>query len=92
MRVPKTRPGSTLAPAYLIQKSAATAKLKIQYYRSAIGFAERQKLIVKGLGFTKLNATRELVDNSEPLLLLSVERESSKEKPPFPSRNQCPLP
>ena len=44
------------------KKAAATAKLKIQYYRSAIGFAERQKLIVKGLGFTKLNATRELVD------------------------------
>jgi large subunit ribosomal protein L30 len=40
----------------------AEAKLKIQYYRSAIGFTERQKLIVKGLGFKKLNSTREVVD------------------------------
>ena len=38
------------------------AKLKIQYYRSAIGFTENQKLIVKGLGFKKLNSTREVVD------------------------------
>ena len=37
-------------------------KVKIQYYRSAIGFNEKQKLIVKGLGFNKLNATREVVD------------------------------
>ena len=37
-------------------------KVKIQYYRSAIGFNEKQKLIVKGLGFNKLNTTRELVD------------------------------
>ena len=44
------------------KKAAATAKVKIQYYRSAIGFAERQKLIVKGLGFRKLNSTRDVVD------------------------------
>ena len=44
------------------KKAAAGAKLKIQYYRSAIGFAEKQKLIVKGLGLNKLNTTRELVD------------------------------
>ena len=37
-------------------------KVKIQYYRSAIGFNEKQKLIVKGLGFNKLNTIRELVD------------------------------
>ncbi len=40
------------------KKAAAAATLKIQYYRSAIGFNEQQKLIVKGLGFRKLNATR----------------------------------
>ncbi|PYS06556.1 MAG: 50S ribosomal protein L30 [Acidobacteria bacterium] len=40
----------------------AETKVKIQYYRSAIGFNEKQKLIVKGLGFNKLNTTRELVD------------------------------
>ena len=44
------------------KKAAATAKIKIQYYRSAIGFAERQKLIIKGLGFRKLNSTRDLLD------------------------------
>lgn len=44
------------------KNAAETAKLKIQYYRSAIGFTERQKLIVKGLGFNKLNAVREVVD------------------------------
>jgi len=44
------------------KKAAAGGKLTVQYYRSAIGFTEKQKLIVKGLGFTKLNATREVVD------------------------------
>jgi large subunit ribosomal protein L30 len=43
-------------------KAAATAKLKIQYYRSSIGFNEKQKLIVKGLGLTKLNSTRDVID------------------------------
>ena len=38
------------------------AKIKIQYYRSAIGFDFHQKLIIKGLGFGKLNMTREIVD------------------------------
>src|SRR5437870_2771374 len=44
------------------KQAAAASKVKIQYYRSAIGFTEKQKLIVKGLGFTKLNAVREVVD------------------------------
>ncbi|PYS02444.1 MAG: 50S ribosomal protein L30 [Acidobacteria bacterium] len=44
------------------KKAAGASKLKIQYYRSAIGFTEKQKLIVKGLGFTRLNAVREVVD------------------------------
>ena len=39
--------------------NAAAGKLKIQYYRSAIGFNQQQKLVVKGLGFRKLNAIRE---------------------------------
>jgi large subunit ribosomal protein L30 len=38
------------------------ARVKIQYYRSAIGFSENQKRIVKGLGFGKLRSVRELVD------------------------------
>ena len=43
-------------------RNANTAKIKIQYYRSAIGFTVHQKLIVKGLGFGKLNGTREVSD------------------------------
>ena len=44
------------------KKDASNAKIKIQYYRSAIGFNEQQKLIVKGLGLRKLNAVREAED------------------------------
>ena len=44
------------------KKAAGASKLKIHYYRSAIGFTEKQKLIVKGLGFNKLNTVREVVD------------------------------
>ena len=44
-------------------KTAATSsKIKVQYYRSAIGFNVHQKLIIKGLGFGKLNSTREVID------------------------------
>jgi large subunit ribosomal protein L30 len=41
---------------------AGNKKIKIQYYRSAIGFNVQQKLVIKGLGFTKLNKVRELQD------------------------------
>ena len=44
------------------KKSASPAKIKVQYYRSAIGFTIHQKLVVKGLGFGKLNSTREVSD------------------------------
>jgi large subunit ribosomal protein L30 len=43
-------------------KKSASAKIRIQYYRSAIGFNLQQKLTIKGLGFGKLNSTRELID------------------------------
>lgn len=33
------------------------AQIKIQYYRSMIGYAKKQKEIVKSLGITKLNQT-----------------------------------
>ena len=46
------------------KNAASSGKVKIQYYRSAIGFNEKQKLIIKGLGFGKLNSTRELVDTA----------------------------
>jgi large subunit ribosomal protein L30 len=45
------------------KKKASTAKIKIQYFRSAIGFNVQQKLTIKGLGFGKLNSTRELIDS-----------------------------
>ena len=44
------------------KKKASAGKLRIQYYRSAIGFNEQQKLIVKGLGLRKLNSIREAED------------------------------
>ena len=43
-------------------KMSTGSMITIQYYRSAIGFKEGQKKIVKGLGFRKLNAKREVVD------------------------------
>ena len=46
------------------KKKAAAGKLKIQYYRSAIGFNEQQKLVVKGLGFRKMNSVREAEDTA----------------------------
>ena len=43
-------------------QSEAGAMLRIQYVRSAIGTAPRHKLIVKGLGFKRLNQIVERVD------------------------------
>jgi len=42
---------------------AATKKIRIQYYRSAIAAPTKHKLVVKGLGFTHLNQVVERVDN-----------------------------
>jgi large subunit ribosomal protein L30 len=44
------------------KKAAGSSKIKVQYYRSAIGFTVHQKLVIKGLGFGKLNSVRELGD------------------------------
>ena len=44
------------------KKAASPSKIKVQYYRSAIGFTVHQKLIVKGLGLGKLNSVREVGD------------------------------
>ena len=43
-------------------KKSSAGKIRIQYYRSSIGFSVSQKLTVKGLGFGKLNSTRDLID------------------------------
>ena len=38
--------------------------IKIQYYRSSIGYSKKQKDIVRGLGITKLNQTVTRPDNA----------------------------
>lgn len=42
---------------------AAPSKIRIQYYRSMIQAPIKHKLVVKGLGFTRLNQIVERVDN-----------------------------
>ena len=37
--------------------------IKIQYYRSMIGYSKKQKAMVKSLGITKLNQTIERPDS-----------------------------
>ncbi len=44
------------------QESGGT--IKIQYYKSSIGYSKKQKAVVKGLGITKLNQTVERPDNA----------------------------
>jgi large subunit ribosomal protein L30 len=39
------------------QENKEGGEIKIQYYRSMIGYAKKQKEIVKSLGITKLNQT-----------------------------------
>jgi large subunit ribosomal protein L30 len=49
-------------PANKSHSSATPAKIRIQYYRSAISTPVKHKLVVKGLGFTRLNQIVERVD------------------------------
>ena len=44
------------------QQQGGGAKIRIQYYRSAIGFPKTQKEVVRSVGFTKLNQTVERPD------------------------------
>lgn len=46
------------------KKASKAAMIRIQYYRSAIGLDTKQKLVVRGLGFRRLNAVREVRDTS----------------------------
>jgi large subunit ribosomal protein L30 len=39
------------------EKTNDGGTIKIQYYRSSIGYSKKQKDIVKSLGITKLNQT-----------------------------------
>jgi large subunit ribosomal protein L30 len=41
-----------------------SGEIKIQYYRSSIGYSTKQKQIVKSLGMTKLNQTVTLADSA----------------------------
>ena len=43
--------------------TAAKKTIRIQYYRSKIQAPVKHKLVVKGLGFTRLNQIVERVDN-----------------------------
>ncbi|MBE7516187.1 MAG: 50S ribosomal protein L30 [Chloracidobacterium sp.] len=63
------------------EENSSAGTIKIQYYRSMIGFPKDQKAIVKSLGITKLNQTVERPDgpatrgvvNKIPHLLRIVE-------------------
>jgi large subunit ribosomal protein L30 len=50
----------------MAKKTETTSEgtIKIQYYRSSIGYSKNQKEIVKGLGITKLNQTVTRPDNA----------------------------
>jgi len=62
---------------------AATKKIRIQYYRSAIATPTKHKLVIKGLGFTRLNQIVEREDTESvrgmvkavPHLVRIVDRE-----------------
>ena len=45
-----------------IKQQQDGAKIRIQYYRSAIGFPKTQKEVVRSVGFTKLNQILERPD------------------------------
>ncbi len=42
---------------------AATGKIQIKWVRSAICAPKKQKLVIKGMGFTRLNQVIERPDN-----------------------------
>ncbi len=44
-------------------ENTSGGSIKIQYYRSSIGYSTKQKNIVKSLGITKLNQTVSLPDS-----------------------------
>ena len=41
----------------MAKKSENAENITIQYYRSSIGYAKKQKEVVRSLGITKLNQT-----------------------------------
>ena len=47
----------------MAKKSENKGGIKIQYYRSSIGYSSKQKQIIKSLGMTKLNQIVTLPDS-----------------------------
>ena len=45
-------------------ETASSGTIKIQYYKSTIGYSKKQKVIVRSLGITKLNQTVTRPDNA----------------------------
>lgn len=43
--------------------NSKSGKIRVEYYKSVIGYPEKQKAMVRGLGFSKLNQVREVPDN-----------------------------
>ena len=52
-----------MAKAKKATDQANQPMIKIQWYRSTIGSSSRQKVLVRSLGFTKLNQVLERPDN-----------------------------
>ncbi len=46
------------------EKQNSGGTIKIQYYKSMIGYSKKQKAIIKSLGITKLNQTVTRPDNA----------------------------
>ncbi len=46
------------------EKQTSGGTIKIQYYKSMIGYSKKQKAIIKSLGITKLNQIVERPDNA----------------------------
>lgn len=45
------------------KEKKSNGTIKIQYYKSMIGYSKKQKAMVRGLGFTKLNQIKEKPNN-----------------------------
>jgi large subunit ribosomal protein L30 len=45
------------------KETTSGGKIKIQYYKSMIGYSKKQKAIIKSLGITKMNQTITRPDN-----------------------------
>lgn len=46
----------------MAEEAQQNSKIKIQYYRSSIGYPKKQKTVVASLGITKLNQIVERAD------------------------------